>query len=157
MGSEMCIRDRQSVLLDLQQELHKTVVFITHDLDEALRLGDRIAILRDGAIVQEGTGQDIVLNPADDYIENFVKEVNRGRVILVESVMQPGAAANTSLEIGCKTQLEDAARAMTQSGVNAANVVDKNGQHCGQVDMGSTVAAMVRQDELHAEEQQRSA
>lgn len=150
--------DMQTVLLDLQAELNKTVVFITHDLDEALRLGDRIAILRDGAIVQEGTGQDIVLRPADDYIENFVKEVNRGRVILVESVMKAGPpAANTTVEIPKKTQLEDAARVMTQNGVNIANVVDESGECCGQVEMNDTVAAMVRQDDPSEPEVARSA
>ncbi|PLU82776.1 proline/glycine betaine ABC transporter ATP-binding protein, partial [Sinorhizobium medicae] len=79
--------DMQSVLLELQKELKKTVVFITHDLDEALRLGDKIAILRDGHVVQQGTGQEIVLSPADDYITAFVQEVNRGRVINVETIM----------------------------------------------------------------------
>src|SRR5690606_21269707 len=63
--------DMQTVLLDLQKEIRKTIVFITHDLDEALRLGDQIAILRDGEIIQQGTSQDIVLRPADDYIANF--------------------------------------------------------------------------------------
>src|SRR6218665_2536854 len=81
--------DMQTVLLDLQKELKKTVVFITHDLDEALRLGDKIAILRDGMVVQQGTGQEIVLNPADEYITAFVKEVNRGRVVNVETIMAP--------------------------------------------------------------------
>ena len=57
--------DMQGILLDLQSELHKTIVFITHDLDEALRIGDDIAILRDGNLVQQGSSQDIVLNPAD--------------------------------------------------------------------------------------------
>ena len=79
--------DMQTVLLDIQKEIKKTIVFITHDLDEALRLGDQIAILRDGEVIQQGTSQDIVLRPADDYIANFVKEVNRGRVIHVEAVM----------------------------------------------------------------------
>src|SRR5690606_40946232 len=69
--------DMQSVLLDLQQEIRKTIVFITHDLDEALRLGDQIAILRDGEVIQQGTSQDIVLRPADEYVASFVKEVNR--------------------------------------------------------------------------------
>ena len=67
--------DMQTALLDLQKEIRKTVVFITHDLDEALRLGDRIAILRDGELVQQGTGQEIVLEPADDYIMSFVRHV----------------------------------------------------------------------------------
>jgi glycine betaine/proline transport system ATP-binding protein len=81
--------DMQSVLLDLQKEIRKTIVFITHDLDEALRLGDRIAILRDGEVVQQGTKQEIVLRPADEYISSFVREVNRGRVISVDMVMTP--------------------------------------------------------------------
>jgi len=81
--------DMQTVLLDLQKEIRKTIVFITHDLDEALRLGDQIAILRDGEIIQQGTSQDIVLRPADDYVANFVKEVNRGRVIQVDAIMDP--------------------------------------------------------------------
>ena len=68
--------DMQTVLLGLQKEIKKTIVFITHDLDEALRLGDRIAILRDGEIIQQGTSQEIVLKPADEYIARFVKEVN---------------------------------------------------------------------------------
>ncbi|MCB1299663.1 MAG: ATP-binding cassette domain-containing protein, partial [Microthrixaceae bacterium] len=63
--------DMQTMLLDLQKELRKTIVFITHDLDEALRLGDQIVILRDGSIIQKGNSQDILLNPADDYIERF--------------------------------------------------------------------------------------
>ncbi len=69
--------EMQTVLLDIQKEIRKTIVFITHDLDEALRLGDRIAILRDGEVIQQGTAQDIVLRPADAYIENFVSEVRR--------------------------------------------------------------------------------
>ncbi|SFY44303.1 glycine betaine/proline transport system ATP-binding protein [Paracoccus pantotrophus] len=82
----------QTVLLDIQKEIRKTIVFITHDLDEALRLGDRIAILRDGEVIQQGTAQDIVLRPADAYIKNFVSEVNRGRVVRVDAVMQPVGA-----------------------------------------------------------------
>ncbi len=81
--------DMQTVLLDLQKELKKTIVFITHDLDEALRLGDKIAILRDGEVIQQGSAADIVLNPANDYIEAFVKEVNRSRVIRIEALMEP--------------------------------------------------------------------
>ncbi|MEE3072108.1 MAG: betaine/proline/choline family ABC transporter ATP-binding protein, partial [Pseudomonadota bacterium] len=67
--------DMQSILLELQDELHKTIIFITHDLDEALRLGDKIAILRDGALIQEGTAPQIVLTPADDYIADFTKDI----------------------------------------------------------------------------------
>ncbi len=79
----------QEQLILLQEKLHKTIIFITHDLDEALRIGDRIAILKDGKLVQEGDPSEILLNPADDYVESFVKDVNRARALTVETVMQP--------------------------------------------------------------------
>ena len=64
--------DMQDVLLSLQEKLHKTIIFITHDLDEALKLGDNIAILRDGAVIQSGTAENIILHPADDYVTDFI-------------------------------------------------------------------------------------
>lgn len=79
--------DMQDLLLELQSELNKTIVFITHDLDEALKIGDRIAILNGGRLVQHGTPQEIILNPADDYVERFVADVNRTRVLLAKSIM----------------------------------------------------------------------
>lgn len=80
--------DMQNVMLDLQEELHKTIIFITHDLDEALRIGDNIAILRDGRMVQAGSPQEIVLKPADDYVRDFIQDINRARVLEVGSVMK---------------------------------------------------------------------
>jgi glycine betaine/proline transport system ATP-binding protein len=79
----------QDQLIDIQARLHKTIVFITHDLDEALRLGDRIAILKDGALSQIGTPAEILLSPIDDYVRAFVRDVNRGRVLTVGNCMQP--------------------------------------------------------------------
>ena len=81
--------DMQNILLELQEELHKTIIFITHDLDEALRIGDNIAILRDGKVIQEGDPQDIIMNPADAYITDFIKDINRARVIQAKSIMTP--------------------------------------------------------------------
>lgn len=81
--------DMQDLLLELQVELKKTVVFITHDLDEALKLADHLVILKDGAVVQQGEPQHILLNPADPYIEDFVSDINRARVLRVRSVMEP--------------------------------------------------------------------
>ncbi len=72
-------REMQDQLLRLQAKLNKTIVFITHDLDEALRLGNRIAILKDGELIQEGTPEDILLNPANDYVQAFLQDVNRSR------------------------------------------------------------------------------
>lgn len=79
----------QDQLVELQARLDKTIVFITHDLDEALRIGDRIAILKDGRLVQVGTPPEILLDPADDYVRAFVRDVNRARVLTVDTVMQP--------------------------------------------------------------------
>jgi len=81
--------DMQDELMKLQTELHKTIVFITHDLDEALKIGDRIAILKDGKLIQVGRPEDIVLHPADDYVKAFTRDVNRGRVLRARSIMQP--------------------------------------------------------------------
>jgi glycine betaine/proline transport system ATP-binding protein len=81
-------RDMQDQLLELQQRLRKTIVFITHDLNEAMRLGDRIAVMRDGRIVQIGTAEDILVDPANDYVASFVQDVDRSRVLTAGSIMQ---------------------------------------------------------------------
>lgn len=141
--------DMQSVLLDLQKELHKTIVFITHDVDEALRLGDRIAILRDGEVIQEGTGQDIVMEPADEYIQNFVKDVNRGRVIRADSVMLPGASSVATVAVDSTDNLQNAARIMSDAKTHVVNVTGGNGQVIGHLDMDATVAAIVKQEKRH--------
>jgi glycine betaine/proline transport system ATP-binding protein len=81
-------RDMQDQLLELQRRLHKTIIFITHDLNEAMRLGDRIAVMRDGRIVQIGTAEDILVDPANDYVASFVQDVDRARVLTASSIMQ---------------------------------------------------------------------
>ncbi len=81
--------DMQKQLIELQAELKKTILFITHDLDEALRLGDHIGILNHGRLVQIGTPIDIIMKPADDYVAAFVKDVNRARVIKAKIIMIP--------------------------------------------------------------------
>ena len=80
-------KDMQDILLELQDELHKTVVFITHDLDEALKIGDRIAILKDGIMDQEGIPAEILLKPKTKYVSDFVEDVNRARVIKAKHIM----------------------------------------------------------------------
>ena len=81
-------REMQDELITLESQLNKTIVFITHDLNEALKVGDRIAIMRDGEIVQNGTPEEIVTLPADDYVAEFVQDVSRAKVIQVDAVMQ---------------------------------------------------------------------
>lgn len=82
-------RQLQDEFIRLSQILKKTTVFITHDLDEAVRIGDRIAIMRDGAVVQIGTAEDIVMNPADDYVADFVAGISRLKVVRAHAVMKP--------------------------------------------------------------------
>ncbi|OSQ29842.1 glycine betaine/L-proline ABC transporter ATP-binding protein [Thalassospira sp. MCCC 1A03138] len=83
--------DMQDELMKLQGELHKTIVFITHDLDEALELGDRIAILKDGKLIQVGRPEEIIMQPADAYVRAFTRDVNRSRVLRARTLMQPVA------------------------------------------------------------------
>ena len=92
--------EMQDQLIELQEKLHKTIIFITHDLDEALRLGDQIAILKDGELVQVGEPSEILLNPATDYVEAFVKDVNRARALTVETVMKPPSCRIDAETIG---------------------------------------------------------
>ncbi|MDI5966956.1 glycine betaine/L-proline ABC transporter ATP-binding protein [Streptomyces sp. SL13] len=97
-------RDMQDQLLELQQRLRKTIIFITHDLNEAMRLGDRIAVMRDGRIVQIGTAEQILVDPANDYVASFVQDVDRSRVLTAESIMEeprvmldPGATVGSAV------------------------------------------------------------
>jgi glycine betaine/proline transport system ATP-binding protein len=89
-------REMQDQLIELQARLGKTIVFITHDLNEAMRLGDRIAVMRDGRIVQIGTAEQILNDPANDYVAQFVQDVDRTRVLTAASVMEPAQSVVTS-------------------------------------------------------------
>ena len=84
-------RQLQDQFLELSEKLHKTTLFITHDLDEAIRLGTRIAIMKDGRIVQIGTPEDIVTNPADDYVRDFVKDISKLKLVFAHTIMEPVA------------------------------------------------------------------
>ena len=135
--------DMQSILLDLQQELHKTIVFITHDLDEALRIGDQISILRDGAVIQDGDPQNIIMKPADDYIADFIKDINRGRVIKVSTLMTK-AVRVPGPQFESSALLEDVLTTMSESNVNSGGVVDSAGKVVGKITMQDAIQAMAR-------------
>jgi len=113
-------REMQDQLLELQQTLGKTIVFITHDLNEAMYLGDRIAVMRDGRVVQVGTSEQILSDPADDYVAQFVADVDRTRVLTASSVMQRPAAV--AFHAGGPRL---ALRTMRDAQVAAAYVVDR--------------------------------
>ena len=111
-------REMQDELVMLQGELQKTIIFITHDLDEALKLGDRIAIMRDGVIVQEGTPEEIVTRPANEYVSEFVQDVSRAKVIRAGSIMrEPDVVIHEGQDAG------DALAAMRDKNAEAVYVV----------------------------------
>ena len=120
--------DMQSQLLELQADLKKTIVFITHDLDEALRIGDQIAILNDGSLSQCGTGEEILLHPADAYVKRFVRNVDRARVITVS------AAARKMPTITCADiSIDKIARLLLAEDAQAVFIVDDEGQPTGAI------------------------
>ncbi|MHA7588351.1 quaternary amine ABC transporter ATP-binding protein [Vibrio harveyi] len=142
--------EMQDQLIELQEKLHKTIIFITHDLDEALRLGDRIAILKDGELVQQGSPDEILLHPADEYVEAFVKDVNRARALTVETVMQPPAyrIAATTIEealVEMKRVKQDYAYHVTDDGYQG--VVTKESL----LDAAKTDAAQELAEEIYEE------
>lgn len=139
--------DMQDLLLELQKELHKTIVFITHDLDEALKLADHLVILKDGYIVQQGEPQHILMNPNDPYIEDFVSDINRARVLRVRSVMTPlanGEAVPASAhgEVDLNDTLESII-AHSGGDISHAYIVLKDGNPVGTLTMTNLLIALV--------------
>jgi glycine betaine/proline transport system ATP-binding protein len=125
-------RDMQDEVIRLQQETGKTTVFITHDLPEALRLGDRIAIMRDGRIVQLGTPEDLVGSPADEYVENFVRDIPRSHVLTLRWIMRDARAGE---EDGPKLDVSTTVR-------NAVPVIASSERPCCAVDDGRIVGVV---------------
>lgn len=91
-------REMQDELLELQANVQKTIIFITHDLNEALRIGDRIALMKDGQIMQIGTGEDILTNPANKYVRDFVEDVDRSKVLTAQNIMVPALTTNIEID-----------------------------------------------------------
>lgn len=118
-------RDMQDQLIELQETLHKTIVFITHDLDEALRLGDKIAILKDGGLEQVGTGEEILQAPATPYVAEFVEDVNRGRVLTAGTVKKDVVLLKET------DSQEDILDALRGQDVKVTYVVNKDGRLVG--------------------------
>ena len=139
--------DMQMLLLGLQRELNRTILFVTHDLEEAITLGDRIAILRDGEVVQNGDSQEIVLQPTDEYISNFTRNINRGRVIRIGSIMEPTrprvqGEGSQDCRIPSSMLLEEALPRVVESPSDNAPVVDVKGRTVGAISVGRMVHAL---------------
>jgi len=139
--------DMQDLLLELQGELQKTIVFITHDLDEALKLSDHLVILKDGEVVQQGDPQDILLNPNDPYIVAFINDINRARVLRVRSIMNPDVESDTDYagDISEKDNLETV---LSRSGGDTDLIfrVVRNGEAIGSLSMKDLTRALVPTD-----------
>jgi glycine betaine/proline transport system ATP-binding protein len=126
-------RDMQDEVVRLRSEVNKTMVFITHDLSEALRLGDRIAIMRDGRFVQVGTPEAVVVEPADEYVENFVRDVPRTFVVPVEHVMRDVNGDQFCGSVTLGTKVRDIVKLIAHS-EHPVQVVDGAGKEVGCVD-----------------------
>ena len=135
-------RQMQDEFLRLQKMLHKTIVFITHDFLEALRLADRIVIMKDGAVIQIGTPADVVMRPASDYVAEFTRDVPRVRVLTVADILEPAEPGlNTGLTVRPTMTLEELMPAFAERGQRIA-VADPAGQTIGQVTPDGVVHAL---------------
>jgi glycine betaine/proline transport system ATP-binding protein len=139
-GLDPLIRTQmQDELLRLQSELHKTIIFITHDLNEALKLGDRIVIMRDGRVIQNSVPKDIVLNPSDDYVAEFTRNVQAAEVLtagIVATEPQTKLLPDTSPEDAAK-EMDAHPSATTGAAQSIAFIVDGEGQYLGAIDRGA--------------------
>ncbi len=134
-------RQMQDELMEIQGKLHKTILFITHDLNEALRVGSRVCIMKDGAIHQIGAPEDILMRPETDYVAEFVQDVDQGRVLAVDTVREDAATVPASGSVA------DVLNAMAGLGSDAAHVVDPEGRPLGVVTLQSAERARARGDQ----------
>jgi glycine betaine/proline transport system ATP-binding protein len=127
-------KDMQDELLEMQAELHKTILFISHDLNEALRIGNHILIMRDGAVIQVGTPEDILTAPADDYVARFIEDVDRSKVITAGTVMIKPYTVNIDSD-GPRVAL----RRMQHNEVSTLMVVNSQRELLGMIDATDTI------------------
>ena len=134
-------RQMQDELMEIQDNLQKTILFITHDLNEALRVGSRVCIMKDGAIHQIGTPEDILMRPETEYVAEFVQDVDQGRVLAVETVREDAATVPESSTVA------EVLHAIDSRGSDAAHVVDAGGRPLGVVTRESAERARARGDQ----------
>lgn len=143
----------QDQLIELQKSLGKTILFITHDFDEALKIGDRIAVLKDGALQQEGKPEDIVLRPANAHIEDFVRQVNKARAIHVRSIMERGDHEICAQSVPIDARCEDVLPLFAEH--QWVGVVDDSGHQVGRVTAKRIIVALARYHQPSATEEAR--
>jgi len=138
------IRTRlQDELLDLQARLKRTIIFVSHDLDEAFKIGNRIAIMEGGRIVQSGTPQEIFTNPSTDYVAEFVAHMNPLGVLTAADVMQPSAAMVSGPQIAAKASLREVMQALQHAHESGLTVMDDAGRMLGQITRSDVLAGLL--------------
>lgn len=141
-------KEMQDEFLRLQNTLQKTIVFITHDFDEAIRLADRIAIMKDGEIVQTGTPEDLVLNPATSYVEEFTRGIMRAKVLSVKSVMEiktTDDSRHTTTSVSEHARIDDIATAVMDSGGDAT-VLNSDNKAIGVLTRQAVIDVLINRD-----------
>ncbi|WP_129598975.1 quaternary amine ABC transporter ATP-binding protein [Anaerophilus nitritogenes] len=133
----MIRRDMQLELLDIQAKLQKTIIFITHDVNEAFKIGDRVAVMKDGQIKQIGTPEEILENPVDEYIENFIQDIDRSKILQAKNIM-----FTPSPLLFSKDGLNVAMKEMKSHGISSIFVVDKERRLKGIITIDDTIKAI---------------
>lgn len=136
-------QDMQDELLRLQAMLHKTIVFITHDFDEAIRLASRIAIMRDGRVVQVAPPQELVLNPADEYVARFTAKVSFADVIRIGTIARQGRAGGADEPVSAEALVRDVATRILDAG-RQLPVSDREGRIVGSVTPAAVIDVLAR-------------
>jgi glycine betaine/proline transport system ATP-binding protein len=134
-------REMQDEFLRIQRQLKKTIVFITHDFDEAIRLADRIAIMKDGALVQLATPEDLVMAPADDYVRAFTAHVTRAKVVTLGRIALPGVPEGVVGQLSANARVEDVAEQVVAA--DAPFAVERDGAVIGHVTPSAVIAVLV--------------
>lgn len=134
-------REMQEEFLRIQRQLKKTIVFITHDFDEAIRLADRIAIMKDGAVVQVATPEDLVLNPADEYVTAFTAHVPRAKVVTLGRIATPGLPESVAGPLPAEARIEDVAEQIVTA--NTPFAVEREGAVIGHVTPASVISVLI--------------
>lgn len=130
-------RDMQVELLELQSKLKKTIIFITHDVNEAFKLGDRVAVMKDGEVVQVGTPEEILDNPSNQYIEDFVRDIDRSKILQAQHIMQK-TAATMSVKDGLKRAMQE----MHTNGISSLFVLGDKRRLEGIITIDDTIEAI---------------